>query len=114
MDFTKLDGYMITELVLRLKPDGTFSAGHAGDETGKVVPIVAAELPALIKAFNAAAVLKVDALRAERDALKAQIDAIKAERDTWKENAKPERDRQRAKAMARLAEAKAEVEKYVV
>ena len=105
---------MITELVLRLKPDGTFNAGHAGDEVGKVVPIVAAELPALIKAFNAAAVLKVDALRAERDALKTQIDAIKAERDTWKENAKPERDRQRAKAMARLAEAKAEVEKYVV
>ena len=96
---------MITELVLRLKPDGTFNAGHAGDATGKVVPIVAAELPVLLKVFNAAAVLKVDALRAERDALKA-------ERDSWKENAKPERDRQRAKAMQRLAEAQAEAAKF--
>ena len=103
---------MITELVLRLKPDGTFNAGHAGDATGKVVPIVAAELPVLLKVFNAAAVLKVDALRAERDALKTQIDAIKAERDSWKENAKPERDRQRAKAMQRLAEAQAEAAKF--
>ena len=38
--------------------------------------------------------------------------AVKNEVPPGKENAKPERDRQKAKAMARLAEVQAEVAKF--
>ena len=100
---------MIIEVTVRLNPDGTFAAGHARDEKGIPSPIDVAALPALFKPLNAAALIKVDALRAEREALKLERDALKSAHDDMRQQLKPERERQREAKRAALAALQADL-----
>lgn len=110
---------MIIELVVRLKTDGTFGAAHTRDETGAVMPVVASQLPALLKTLNTTATAKVVALRAERDASKGSADALanailaaETKQDCMqlaRNQLRPERDAKIAAKQAEIAAKQAEL-----
>jgi hypothetical protein len=109
-------GGVITGVQVR-KADGVQREVQAGDVDG------------VIAGVNEAALLTIDALTIERDSLKAQIDAYKArglaaaqavldapDKATCDAIAadirRDERERQRLAALARLAQAQAEADKF--